>query len=104
MKKLLLIVVLGLLLSGNSFANDNRKCINETGFVSDKFNFSKNIFRHKNFIEWDELSMSDCYNRKIIQDIILSSFSNKFNLINLKKKLTVLIKQKKERTKYLIFQ
>jgi len=43
MKKLLLIVVLGLLLSGNSFANDNRKCINETGFVSDKFNFSKNI-------------------------------------------------------------
>ncbi len=70
MKKFLGIVVLGLLLSGNSFANDNRKCINETGFVSDKFNFSKNIkfedpentliFMYHHGGAADKASTSDC--------------------------------------------
>ena len=70
MKKLLGIVVLGLLLSGISFANDNRKCINETGFVSDKFNFSKTIkfedpentliFMYHHGGAADEARTSDC--------------------------------------------
>ena len=40
--KIILIILIALF-STNIFADDERKCINETGFVDDKFNFSKTI-------------------------------------------------------------
>ena len=34
-----------------------------------KLNFDKKIIKTRNFLEWSDLSETDCYNRKIIQDI-----------------------------------
>ena len=42
MKKLLGIVVLGLLLSGNAFA-EKFKCFNKTGFVTKNYKFKEDI-------------------------------------------------------------
>ena len=81
MKKLTIYSFVIILFSGNIFADDDRKCINETGFVDDKFNFSKTIkfedpentlifmFHHGGAA--DKASKSDCvFTEKYIKNAI----------------------------------
>ena len=120
MKKLLLIVVLGLLMSGNSFANDNRKCINETGFVSDNFNFSKKIkfedpentliFTYHHGGAADEARTSDCvFSEEYLKNAIKltkEDFGTKYSylyVVNTKPLYGDAYKDRKNKTKWKAF-
>ena len=120
MKKLLGIVVLGLLLSGNSFANDNRKCINETGFVDDKFNFSKTIkfedpentliFMYHHGGAADEARTSDCvFSEEYLKNAIKltkEDFGTKYSflyVVNTKPFYGDAYKDRKNKTKWKAF-
>ena len=117
--KIILIILIALF-STNIFADDERKCINETGFVDDKFNFSKTIkfedpentlifmFHHGGAA--DKASKSDCvFTKEYIKNAIKltkEDFGTKYSylyVVNTKPLYGDAYKDRKNKTKWKAF-